>query len=257
MANIFPKVAPYDTNGVIMSTLEKQVMVLIKSRARGIGLTQLKVARSLKVSLATVKRWWAGRGINLSVLSNLCALTGVSLSQLFLEVEAGAGSYSYSLEQERLLAQNPRILALFDLLIGGDSVKSLQRKFSIPEAELTSMLLKLDRADLIELHEGNRVKIKQPGEPQWIAGGPLSQKYRPQMIEAFLGDHPKNEISFYIHDYLPEDIVLLRGKLKELESLLLTCNVRAGMQHERAESFGVYLCLKKFEWNLREILKRN
>jgi transcriptional regulator with XRE-family HTH domain len=250
----FQKVAYYDTVGVIMSTIELQIMNLIKNKAREAHLTQQRVASELRVSLATVKRWWAGKGVQLGSLNRLCGLIGVSLSQLLVEIEANASTYTYSLEQEKVLAQHPRVLALFDLLVSGKTAKFIQSKYSFSDDEMFSMLVKLDRVGLIELHEKNRVKLKQTGEPQWIVGGPLSLKYRKRMIESLLGEHVKTEMSFYIHDYLPEDVILLRAKIKELENLMHACNVRGGLKPESATSFGSYICFKQFEWDLREVL---
>jgi transcriptional regulator with XRE-family HTH domain len=239
-----------------MSTFEAQIIQSIKDRTRGLGLTQRDVAKEMNVSLPTAKRWWAGKGINFTVLSGLCSLLGLPMSQLFLELESKTGSYPYSLEQEKMLADNPRVLALLDFLVSGKNVRAVQRKYSLTDADLQGMLLKLDRVGIIELHANMRVKLKRRGEPQWINGGPLSLKYRRRMIDSLLGEHRKEETTFFIHDYLPEDIVLLRGKIRELENLMQTCNVRGAMQPEKARSYGSYFCLKPFEWDLRDLLYR-
>ena len=83
-----------------MRDYEKQIMTLIKDKSRGIGLSQAKIAAELSVSLPTIKRWWAGKGVSLSILHKLCALLGVSLSQLLLEVEGGGSVYTYTIKQE-------------------------------------------------------------------------------------------------------------------------------------------------------------
>jgi transcriptional regulator with XRE-family HTH domain len=239
-----------------MSTTEKQAMAFVRDKAKGIHLTQRSVALKLGVSLPTVKRWWAGKGVSVDILNRLCSLLGVSLSQLFLEIEGSASKYVYSLTQEKMLVDNPRVLALFDLLVSGETTHSIQRKYSLSPKEMFPMLLKLDRVGLIELHEHNKIKLKRHGEPQWIVGGPLSKKYRKRMIDSFLGDHPKTEVSFHIHDYLPEDVILLRGKFRELENLMHACNARAKMQTEEKISYGSYLCLRSFAWDLRGTLNK-
>lgn len=207
------------------------------------------------MSLPTVKRWWQGRGVHLTVLNHLCGLVGLSLGQLFLELEGGASKYIYTLEQEQMLVNNPKVLAVFDLLTGGDKIEAIKERYSLKEAEFFNILMKLDRAGLVELHPKNKIKLKQRGEPQWIVDGPLSRKYRKKMIESFLGDHPKELIKFYIHDYLPEDVILLKGKLRELENLMETCNARGRARVEATRSFGSYLALKEFEWDVRQVLR--
>lgn len=241
--------------GINMRVYEKQLMTLIKQKARTIQLSQVQIASQLGVSLPTVKRWWAGQGVSVTVLNMLSGLLGTSMSQLFLEFESGVAEYSYSLEQEQMLANNPRVLALFDLLVSGESIASIRRTYKLNEAELWALLLKLDRFGLIELHAGNKVKLKRKGEPTWLPDGPLTTMYRKKMIEAFLGQHAKPASTFFIHSYLPEDVALLKGKLKELENLMRTCNARGILRPDKTESHGAYLCFNPFEWSLREKLR--
>src|SRR5438128_534197 len=148
-----------------MDAYEKQIMTLVKDKARAIRLSQKQVASHLGVSLPTVKRWWAGKGANLAVLGKLCGLLGVSLSQLFLELEGKTPAYTYTLPQEKTLVAHPKALALFDLLVSGETAVSIQKRYSLSERELSSMLLKLDKVGLLELHPSNKVKLVRRGEP--------------------------------------------------------------------------------------------
>lgn len=237
-----------------MRDFEKQIMAALKNKARGVGLTQGKIAADLNVSLPTIKRWWAGKGVSLSNLQKLCHLLGITLSQLLLEVEGGEATYTYTLAQEKALVANPRALALFDLLIGGETIPLVQRRYKLTDHSISVLLLFLDRIGLIELFPKNKFKLVQKGEPQWISGGPLSQTYRKKMIDGLLGIHDKKDSTFYIHSYLPDDLVLLKGKLKEIDNLLLACNARAIHRPEETISYGFYRCFKPFEWNLRSEL---
>lgn len=234
--------------------MEKDLMSLVKKKAHSLGITQKQLAKDFKVSIPTVKRWWAGKGVTLPVLNKICHYLGVPLSELFQEMESREGGrYHYTLEQERMLIQNPQALALFDLLVSGKSLAAIKRKYPIKDTVLTSLLLKLDKEELIELGTENKIKLVKKGEPQWIPGGPLAQKYRRSMIESFLGDHPKSETVFLIHDYSPEDAALIMSRMKDLEKLMNVCNERSALAGSTA-SYGVYLAFKKFEWDLRNSL---
>lgn len=239
-----------------MSTIERRSIEIIKLKAKSLGLTQAKVAEALHVSLPTVKRWWAGRGITVSVFERLCGVVGISLSSLFLESERGSISYMYTPEQEQMFIKYPKVLALFDLLVSGESVPSVQKKYSLAKEELFAMLLKLDRVGLLQLHENNKIKLTQTGEPQWIPGGLLSRKYRTKMIEGLLGEHEKSETTFFIHNYTPEDAMQLKVRLKELEEMMLSYNLKGNLNKENSKSYGVYFRFKEFEWDLRELLKK-
>jgi transcriptional regulator with XRE-family HTH domain len=236
--------------------MEKELMSLVKSKARQMGITQGQVAKQLKVSLPTVKRWWAGKGVTLPVLNQLCPFLGLSLSELFQSLEQqGARSYTYTIEQEKMLVHNPQALALFDLIVSGKSLAYIKRKYPLKEHILTALLLKLDRAKLIEYGPEEKLKPVRTGEPQWIPGGPLSQKYRKTMIDSLLGGHQKNETTFFLHDYTPEDAALINSRMKELEKLMMVCNSRS-ISAPSSASYGVYMTFKKFEWDLRNLLSQ-
>lgn len=239
-----------------MSTIEKRALELIKKKTKFLGLTQAKIAEELNVSLPTIKRWFSGRSITVSVIENLCKTAGISLSELFLEAERGSTHYTYSVEQESLFIKHPKVLALFDHLVSGDSVTSIQKKYLISKDEMFSMLLKLDRSGLIQLYENNKIKLVHSGEPQWIPGGQLSQKYRKQMIESLLKDHEKADTIFLIHNYSAEDAMQLRIKFKELQEMMLSFNLKGNSNKDNTKSYGVYMTLKEFEWDLRNLLKK-
>ena len=237
--------------------MEKVLMETVKAKAHSLGITQKQVATRLKVSVPTVKRWWSGKGVTLQTLNRICVLLGVPLSELIADVENRASArYTYTLEQERMLVQNPKALGLFDLLVSGKTLASIKTKYLLSESVATALLLKLDRAKLIQLGVQNKIKLVKAGEPQWIAGGPLSQTFRKTMISSFLGEHSKPETVFLIHDYLPEDAALIQARLKDLEKLMAVCNARSHTLGATA-SYGVYMTFKKFEWDLRDSLAGN
>ncbi len=236
--------------------MEKELMVLVKKKAQERSLTQKQVAQKLRVSLPTVKRWWGGKGVTLAVLNKICTLLEIPLSELFLESENRASSrYLYTVEQENMLVQNPQALALFDLLVSGKSLAFIKRKYQLPDVLVSSLLLKLDRVKLIKLLPGSKPDLLQKGEPQWIAGGPLSKKYRKAMIASLLGEHLKEETTFLMHDYLPEDAALIQARIRELEKLMNLCNAKSGGS-STAVPFGAYVVFKKFEWDLRASLNQ-
>jgi transcriptional regulator with XRE-family HTH domain len=242
-----------------MDTLEKKIMNVIKQRAITLGLTQLEIARDLGVSLITVKRWYAGKGLKISNLEMLCEKLEVSINEVIsLANEITVKTFSYTYTQEEALAGDPRLLALFDLLIGGVSLNQIKKKYKLEDKKLTALLLNLDKLKLIELHAHNKVKILTVGEPSWHPNGPLTKTFRLQMIKEFLGHHEKSSsLKFFIHDYLREDVEQIKKKIAELESLMLMANKRASLNPQEAKSFGTYLTFKEYEWDLRSVLEKN
>jgi transcriptional regulator with XRE-family HTH domain len=240
-----------------MDTLERRIMAVIKQRVSALGLTQADLARDLGVSLITVKRWYAGKGLRISNLEALAHLLGLKISEILAVADSsGVKTFSYTIAQEEILAADPKLLALFDLLIGGVPLKQIKKKYEMDEKLLTSLLLKLDKMGLIELHANNKIKLVQMGEPLWNESGPLSKKFRAQMIQEFLGNHEKKTTSFMIHDYFPEDAESIKNKIKELESFMMSANKKASFHTKESKSFGSYFSFKEYEWDLRGVLKK-
>ena len=240
-----------------MSNFDLKLMNILKSRAKALGITQADLARELDVSLVTVKRWFAGKGLRITTLKALCDLLHLSVSEVVSSVETEKASvFRYTLRQEEVLAQDPKALALFDLLIGGSTLGQLKAKYKLEDKKLETLLLKLDRIGLIELHPKNKVKLKTRGEPSWNPDGPLERTYRKQMIESLLGEHEKAKTTFFIHDYLPSDLEKIQKIKKDLEEFMLSANTRAAHRPTEAKSFGVYVTIKEFEWSLRHKLEK-
>jgi Mn-dependent DtxR family transcriptional regulator len=236
-----------------MTPYELEVIKNVKLKARFLGITQAEIAKELKVSIITVKRWFAGKGLKISNLKALCDLMGIKMVDVFAELDMDQTPQKYSLKQEAALAEDDKLLAFYDYLISGLTPVQVSKKFKIRESEVTKMLLKLDDIDLIELHPNNKIRHKMKGEPKWNTNGPLAQKYRHALLSHFIGNHENP--TFFLHDYLPSDYKQIQRMIKDLEHLMISANTRAILQPARAKSYGFYLLLKEFEWDLRKCLE--
>lgn len=227
---------------------------IIKTRARSLGITQTDLAYELGVSIGTIKRWYSGKGLTLAAVDSLSKCLSMSLTEIFSMVENTKQTFSYSRKQESAFVQKPELLAYFDYLLRGKSVKELSIKFSMSDKKTTQVLLGLDKLDLIELHENNKVKILKEGEPVWTKNGPLAKAFKKEIINDFLVKVKEKNTAFYIHDYLKEDLPKIEAKVKELKDFLAYSNKRAEKSSEK-ESFGVYLGVDKYIWDMDKYLK--
>lgn len=252
----FTKGYKFDTIGVMNNDYTyKELGANLKNMAKALGVTQAKIAKDLGVSVPTVKRWYAGQSLTIRSVQNISEYLGLSLGELFTSIENKKNTFEYTLKQENYLAKNPDLLAFFDQLIRGKSVKQIKNQFSINEHKLSSILLGLDRIKLIELHENNKVKLLKSGEPSWKKDGPLSKRFRTQITNDFLGRLSSNESSFFMHEYLKEDMNTIKSKFEELKKHLVLVNKRASKSDKEKISIGTYLAFKKFDWDLKEYLK--
>jgi len=234
--------------------INNQMSELFKSRAKSLGLTQVEIARDLKVSLPTVKRWYSGKGFTIAGVHQFAEYLGLSLSELFSEIEKGKAIFEYTNKQEMVLSKKPELLAFFDHLLRGRTIKQIVSRYKIVESRLSKILLELDRMGLIELHENNKVKLLKRGEPVWKKDGPLAKKFREVITQSFLDKVGDKGSSFYIHDYLEEDLSKINLKVDELKSFLSYANKRAIKSEKNKKSFGIYFGMAEFSWDMDSYL---
>jgi transcriptional regulator with XRE-family HTH domain len=242
------------------ATISKEAMLVVKNRAKSLGITQSDIAQYLNVSLPTVKRWYSGSGVNIEILKNICDVIEVSLSDVFTMVESNEGNqFTYTDTQEKFFSKNPHCLAFFDYLVRGFSVSRIQKKFSLPRVELEKILNQLEKLELIDWLPGNKAKLKVSGEPAWISGGPLSNKFRESILNSFVNGHNKKNTKFLLHDYLDSDFNKIKSKLDELLEFASIANRRAKSSADKSKNYGFYISLKGFNWDMDCFLseKRN
>lgn len=188
----------------------------IKTNLKSKGITQDDFALMLKTSSPTLKRWLRGEGLLLKDLIRMLDCLDLKLSEVSLMAEGEVKSkFTYTLHQEKVLASEAGVLAFFDALLKDKSPSQVAKTYSLTERSLSHYLSTLDRIKLIQWLPKNKAKVLVSGEPVWIENGPLSQKFRKQIVEGHL--------SKYIND--PEKLrvgiySLSKGSLGKLNHLI-------------------------------------
>lgn len=116
-------------------------------------------------------------------------------------------------------------------------------------------MLGLDKIQLIELHEDYKVKLLKSGEPTWRKDGPLSKRFKTEILESFLGKFAKDNSSFHMHEYLKQDVPIIQSKLEEMEKFLVLANKRASRSKSDKTSYGSFIAFRKFDLGLTDLLK--
>jgi len=157
---------------------DRQLPLLVASlkrllRARGIGYRE--IAQTLAVSEPTIKRWFAGQGITVERLEDLCAFADVSLIELieFTAHDADARLRQLSFEQEQALAQDRNLTFVFTIILRGWSPDELWREQGLEPAALVAYLTRLDKLGLIALLPGNETRLLTVRDIEWRKDGPI------------------------------------------------------------------------------------
>ncbi|MEM7397131.1 MAG: helix-turn-helix transcriptional regulator, partial [Verrucomicrobiota bacterium] len=151
------------------------------------GLTYRDVADALELSEASVKRLFSEESFSLRRIEAICRLLDMSLYDLAKMTRAGEGEARnvLSLDQEKALAADGRLLTVFYLLCNGWPLEKIRKIYKIKKLAMTRLLLKLDRLRLIDLEPGEKVRLRTAREIQWRRDGPVRKRYEEQVKQEF------------------------------------------------------------------------
>jgi len=190
------------------------LLTTLKKYLKAQGITYRQLAEELELSEASVKRLFSEQSFSLKRLEEICKYLDIDfydLARMSKEREEGI-SKVLTIEQERSLANNPKLLAFLYLLISGWSLPLIKTGYEISELELSKILLKLDQLGLIELHPHNKVRLLVSKNVFWRKDGPIWNLYKKRVQDEFLD---------YAFDSPNERLVFLPGKLSDASQKII------------------------------------
>lgn len=159
----------------------------LKRALREQGVTYADVAGRLGLSESAVKRMFSKRAFSLQRFEDVCNTAGLQISDL---VDRMGERREYLTElspaQEEALLADPKLLLMTYLLINGWQLKEITDNFEIDDREAYGLLLKLDRAKIIELLPFNRIKLLTARNFTWRKDGPVQKFFAEQVQSDFL-----------------------------------------------------------------------
>jgi len=147
----------------------------LKRLLRVQGIPYRKVAEALGVSTVTVKRYFNTDRLTVGRMEEICALLGISLTELADTVKADDEGRQRGLtqHQEDALARDRLLATVRFLLSNGWTAQEIQAEYDLEEATLVGCLVQLERLKLIDLLPGNKVRLLTARDPDWRKGGPM------------------------------------------------------------------------------------
>ncbi len=150
----------------------------IKSVMKRKGYKYEDLAKTLGVTVTTVKRFLNKDDLSVHRLFTILEWLGLSLEQLGkLSEQYRKEQYErYSEEQEEFLVDHPDHHHILYELMDGLTAEQLQRKFNLSTKSIERYLMDLDHHNFIELHANNRVRLLNKGTIAFRDGGTLQIK---------------------------------------------------------------------------------
>lgn len=159
----------------------------LKRCLREAGVTYADVARHLDLSEASVKRLFSRESFTLERLQRVCDLVGIGISDLVERLESRREYLTaLTLEQERALVADPKLLLMTYMLLNGAEIDEVCRDYRISSAEAQRLLVRLDRLRIIELRPFNTIRLLTARNFTWRPDGPIQRLFTEQVQSEFL-----------------------------------------------------------------------
>lgn len=151
------------------------------------------LAKKMKVSEITVKRFFTTSDISFLRLQQVCEAIGISALELATIVSKGnEKTFNLTESQELYLSKNERLYDFYVLLLKTHSVQSTVQKGRFDGVNIPKFLKELNSLELIDLPTGDRIHAMHVGTLTWRKNGPLQKRFMRQRHEKYLDVFEKN-----------------------------------------------------------------
>jgi transcriptional regulator with XRE-family HTH domain len=156
---------------------------LLKAR----GITYRDLATGLRLSEPSIKRLFSERTFTLQRLEEVCQFLEVDFFEL-AKLARGASSTvdEMSIEQEKVLASDSKLLGVFYLVFNDWQPDDIHERYVLTRAELVKLLLRLDKLGLVDVMPGDKVKLRVPKSLRLRRDGPIRRSHGRHVVASFL-----------------------------------------------------------------------
>lgn len=238
-----------------------QIVAVLKRSLRARGLTYRNLAELIGLSEASIKRIFAAETFSLVRLEQICAALGLSIAEVVRMAAQRTDHEGQRLTQaqEQVLASEPRLLAVFYLLLNGRTPHAIATELDLQERELRRLLVRLDAERLVELQPRMKVRLRTSHVIDWRSDGPVRRLYEQQIKQEFLqGDFAGRgetlnfssaELSEASARILARKIEMLARDFADLAAL------DAGAPDDQKRSMGLMLALRPWVFSMYQGLR--
>lgn len=160
--------------------IKKTIKVLLKKK----NLRYVDVAKSLNISLPSVRRLMSSGDLSIEKLVKIASSINLTLFDLIqLSNPTDGGTSYYTEQQEQLFVSYPRAAYIFLMLKIGQSLEEIKKDLKIGDAELNKIVSDLDKLGFIKILQGNRIYLVLQGLITSKPGGIFDKTYNSRFAE--------------------------------------------------------------------------
>lgn len=243
-------------------TQTARLIATLKKCLKAKGMTYRQLGNALSLSEASIKRLFSEQTFSIRRLEEICDILNFSLYDLAkLSADAETGPSTLSVDQEAALAENPKRLVFFYLLLSGRNPESICADYDVSPEESLRFLLDLDRLDLIELHPGNKVRPRTHKNIQWRKDGPIRTRYESAIIRELLDapfDPQEHRLRFETGKLSDGSQSVMAKKIDRLirEYVEMT-EIDQALPQEKSHNTGLLIAFRPWVFSLIDAFRRN
>lgn len=233
-----------------------QLIDALKRILRSRRVTYADLARRIGLSEASVKRLFSQRTFTLSRLQQVLQALEMDFFEL-ARLARGAGDAPQEMTeaQEHALASEPHLMGVFYLLFNDWQPAQVLARYELTPAELTRLLAKLDRLQLIDLLPGDRVKLRVSRHLRLKPGGAIRARHGQRTMTEFLAvefDRHGGHFLFEFRDISPASLAVMQRKIDRLAAEFNElAELDSTLPTEQRQSIGLALGMRP--WRIGQV----
>lgn len=149
-----------------------QIFTALKRQLKLRSLHYRDLAAALKISEASVKRWFSQERLTLEQLTAILNFLNMTLTELGQDADTPP-LRRLTLAQEEKLVSDEQLLLVASLTLRGWPLTDILEAFNLTEAQCIKQLLVLEQLRLIDLLPDNRIRLLIDKDFIWQEDGPL------------------------------------------------------------------------------------
>lgn len=238
-----------------------EIIDALKRCLKSRGITYRKLASPLGLSEASVKRLFSAGGFTLERVEQICRLLDMDMFELARLAHNEASTIAeLSSAQEQALADNPRLLLVFHLLLSGWGVPEIVSEYDVSRAQCIKLMAELDRLRLIDLRPGDQVRLRTARHVSWRRDGPIRQAYQQQVLGEFFSAAFTSQgetLRFEAKELSHASREVMRRKLEKLvQEFNELARIDAALKSSERDAIGLVVGLRPYVLSLFTRIKR-
>jgi len=238
----------------------RQLLATLKKLLQSRDLTYAAVAKRVGLSEASVKRLFSQETFTLKRLEKFCTVLEIDFFELAKLARGRAARAPEMTEgQEGALAKDAKLLGVFYLVLNDWRAADILANYEVEPLQLTRLLVRLDRLELIELLPRDKVRVKVPKLLRLRRDGPIHRAHGKRVIDEFLAaefDRVGGYFQFEYRELSTASYELIRRKLEQVAAEFLElAELDATLASARRQTTGMALAMRPWALSLVTGLK--